>query len=168
MGRVGPGADNFERESRFAGGCAAILNVRPEIAITGKPLTRTALTPFSCEEVVIRYGERGDWSADELVVPKLPVEAMNDEQGPSGSGKSKKRDNEVQDYRQPEEPIEQDPEKAETDDDKAAVCGASSLDFKLLDEDETETVARTIEPAEVETAPQEPPPALMNTAQNLP
>ena len=59
--------------------------------ISGKLLTRTALAPFGCGEVVIRYGECEDWSAGKLVVPKLPVEMMTDEQGPSGSGKTKER-----------------------------------------------------------------------------
>ena len=72
-----------------------VKNVRPELTITGKLLTRAALVPFGCE-VVLRYGEREDRSAGELVVPKLPVEAMSDEQGPSGSAESKERIDEQQ------------------------------------------------------------------------
>ena len=89
-----------------------VLTVRPELAITGKPLTRTALAPFGCEEVIRRYLGRGGQSAVELVVPKLPIETMNDEQGSSGSGKSKERDDEEQEDRQPEEPMEQEPDQA--------------------------------------------------------
>ena len=59
-------------------------------------MTRTALAPFGCKEIVKRYGEREDWSADELVFSKLPVRTMNDEQGISGSGKNKERDGEEQ------------------------------------------------------------------------
>ena len=43
---------------------------------------------------MIRHGERENRSAGELVVPKLPVETMSDEQGPSGSGRRKERDDE--------------------------------------------------------------------------
>ena len=76
-----------------------VLNERPELAITGKLLTRTALTPFGCEEVVIRHEEREDRSAGELVVPKVSVETRIDEQGPSGSGKRKEQDDEEQEDR---------------------------------------------------------------------
>ena len=63
--------------------------MRPELAITGKLLTRTAQAPFRRQEVLIRYGEREEWSAGKLVVTKLPVEIMSDEQGPSESGREK-------------------------------------------------------------------------------
>ena len=62
--------------------------VRPELAITGELLTRTALAPFGCKEIVIKQGEREDPSAGKLVVPKLPIELRNDEQGLSGSRKN--------------------------------------------------------------------------------
>ena len=79
---------------------------------------------------------------------KLPVETSNDEQGPSGSGKNEKRDNEEKEDRQLEEPMEQDPNHAGRDDDRGSVGGASSLDFNFLNYDEvgTETVAGTTEP----------------------
>ena len=66
-----------------------VMNVRPESTQTGKLPTRTALAPFGCEEVEIRFAERKDRSAWELVEPKFPVETMIDEQGPSMSGKNK-------------------------------------------------------------------------------
>ena len=72
------------------------LNARSELTINGKRLTRTALAPFGYEEVVIRHEEQDDRSAGELVVPKLSTEAMIGEQGPSGSGKNKERDDEEQ------------------------------------------------------------------------
>ena len=75
------------------------MNLRPELAITG-----TALTPFGCEEIVIKHGEREYRSAGKLVVPKLPFETMNDSQGLSGSGKNERDDEEKED-RQPEEPM---------------------------------------------------------------
>ena len=146
-----------------------IMNVRPELAINGKLLTRTALAPFACEEVTIRYGERDDRPAGELVVPKFPVEAMSYEEGSSGSDKSAQRHDEEKEDRQPEKPVEQDPDQAGKYDDKVSVGGASRLDFNLLDEDEegTETLAGTIEAAEDEVFLLEPPSAFMNAAHNL-
>ena len=61
---------------------------------------------------------------------------MSVEQGPSGSSKSKERADEEQERRQPKEPIEQDPDQAGKDEDKASVGGVSSLDFNFLDEGE--------------------------------
>ena len=67
-----------------------VMSAKSELALSGKLLTRTALAPFfCCEEVKINYGENKDKSAGKLVVPKFPVETMNDEQGPSRSGKMK-------------------------------------------------------------------------------
>ena len=65
-----------------------VKNVRPELAITGKLLIRATLAPLDCHEIVIRHGEMEDPSADKLVVPKPPLETINDEQGPSGSEKN--------------------------------------------------------------------------------
>ena len=52
-------------------------NVRPELAITGKLLNRTALAPFGYEEAKIKHGENDDNSAGKLVVPRLSVETTN-------------------------------------------------------------------------------------------
>ena len=142
-----------------------VMNWRPELAITGKLLTSTAQAPFGCDEVKRRYGDREDPSAEELVMPKLPVETMSDERGPSGSRKSKERDDEEQEDRQPVEPIEQGPEQAAKDDGKASVGGVSSVDVSFLDEDET--VAGTTEPADNETSTMEPL-SFMTAAHNLP
>ena len=102
-------------------------------------------------------------------MPKFSVETMNDYQGPSGSGKNERGDEEKED-RQPEEPMEQNPDQVGSDDDKTAVGGASSLCFNFWDEDEEgrEALAGTTEPAEDETSTLEPPSAFMNTAQKLP
>ena len=43
--------------------------------------------------------------------------------------------------------MKQDPDQAGKDDDKTSVDAVLSLDFFFLDEDETETVAGTTEPA---------------------
>ena len=78
--------------------------------------TRTMLAPFGCEEVKIIHGEEEDQSAGRLVVPKFPDDAKDEEQGPSSS----------------EKPMQQDPDQAEKEDDKASTGGMSSLDFNFL------------------------------------
>ena len=69
---------------------------------------------------MIRHRVREDPSAGELVVPKLPV---SEEQGPSGSGKSKERDDEEQEGHQPEKLMEHDHHQAGKLDDKVSVGG---------------------------------------------
>ena len=95
---------------------------------------------------------------------------MNDEQRPSGSRKNEQRDDKEKEDREPKEPMEQDPDQARRDVDKASVGIASSLDYKFLDEDEegTEKLAGTTEPAPDETSTLDPPSAFMNAAPNLP
>ena len=44
-----------------------VMNMKPELAISAKLLTRTALAPFGCEEVKITQGEEDDKSAGRLV-----------------------------------------------------------------------------------------------------
>ena len=65
-----------------------VMNVKPELAKSGKLLTRTALAPFGCEEVKIKHGEEEDKSAGRLVIPKFPDVTGSEEQGPSSSGKN--------------------------------------------------------------------------------
>ena len=105
--------------------------------------------------------------AGKLIMPKLSVETMNDEQGPSGSGKNEERDDVEKKGRQPKEPMEQDPDRAGRDGSKTSTGDSSSLVFKVLDEDEEgrETLAGTTEPAEHEISMLEPPSAFMNAAQ---
>ena len=70
--------------------------------------------------------------------------------------------------RRPEEPMEQDPDEAGKDDDKASTGGVSSLDFVFLDDYVigTETLEGTTEPAKDETSTMEPPSAFMNFNRN--
>ena len=79
---------------------------------------------------------------------------------------------EEQEDSQPEEAMEQNPDLAGKDDDKATVGGALSLDFKLLDENEegTETLAGTTESENDKIFSLEPLSALafVNAAHNLP
>ena len=79
---------------------------------------------------------------------------MNDEQGPSWSGRNQKRDDTEREDRQTEEPMQQDPDQAGKDDDKASTGGVCNLDFNFLDDFEigTETLEGTTEPAEDETS----------------
>ena len=129
------------------------------MTITENLLTRSALAHCGCEEFVIRDGEHENRSPGELVIPKPPVKTMSDQQGPSGSKKSKERDDEAQEDRQSEEIMEQDADETENDEDKTSVGGASSLDFNFLDDDEkgTETLSGTTESADDETSTLEPP-----------
>ena len=48
-----------------------VMSVKPELAISGKHLTSTALAPFGCEEVKMKHGENEDKSAGKLVVPRF-------------------------------------------------------------------------------------------------
>ena len=78
MSQDGPGANHHEKEIRFAGGCLDSPECEFRAGNDGKLLTKTALAPFICEEVVIRYRDREDQSAGVLVVLKLPLENMNE------------------------------------------------------------------------------------------
>ena len=126
------------------------MSVKPECAISGKLLTRTAIVPIGCEVVKIKHGEKEDRSAGKLVVPEFPVETMNEEQGTSGSGRNEERDDDEKEDRQLEEAMEQVPDQAGRDDDKASVGGVFSLDFIFLVDVEvgTELLAGTTKSAE--------------------
>ena len=95
---------------------------------------------------------------------------MSEEQGFTGSGRNRQRDDKEGEDRQPEEVMEQDPDQAGKDEDKASTGGVSSLDFILLDDSEVEAekLEGTIEPAEDGTSTLEPPSAFMNPSCNLP
>ena len=69
-----------------------VLNVKSELAISGKLWTRTALAPFGCEEVEMKHGEEEDKSAGRLFIPKFPVGTRSEEKGPSNSARNQKRD----------------------------------------------------------------------------
>ena len=147
-----------------------VMNVKPELTISGRLLTRTALAPFGCEEIKIKHGEEEDTSAGRLVIPKFPDGTGSEEQGPSSSGKNRKRDDkEGEDQRRSEEPRHQEPDQAGKDDDKASTGGMSSLNFIFLEdfEVETGTLEGTTEPAEDETSTLESPSAFMDVNQKL-
>ena len=147
-----------------------VMSVKPELALSGKLLTSTALPPFGCEEIKIKHGEEEDKTAGRLNVPKFPDKMRSEEQGPSSSGRDQKRDDTEGEDRQSEGPMQHDPDQAGKDDDKASIGRVSSLDFNFSDDLEmgTETLEGTTEPAEDETSTLEHPSAFMNISRNLP
>ena len=111
-----------------------LTRVRPDLTVGGTLQTRTMLVPFGYEEVKVVHGEEEDQSAGRLVVPKFPDEARGEEQEPSSSGKNMRRDDGQRGSRRSEEPMQQDPDQAEKEDDKASTGGMFSLDFSFLSE----------------------------------
>ena len=80
-----------------------VMSVKPELAISWKLVTRTALAPFGCEEIKIKHREQEDKSAGRLVVPKFSDEMKSKEKGTSSSRRNQKRDNkEGEDHRSEE------------------------------------------------------------------
>ena len=65
-----------------------LMSVKPELAMSVKLLTRTALSPFGCDAIKIEHGVEEDNSAGWLVVQKLPDETRSEELGPSISGRN--------------------------------------------------------------------------------
>ena len=71
--------------------------------------------------------------------------------------------------RQSEEPMQQEPDQAEKEDDKASLGGVSSLDFIFLSDFENGADAlETNEPADEGTSTLVPPSAFMDTSRNSP
>ena len=66
--------------------------------------------------------------------------------------------------------MQQDPDQAEKEDDKASTGGMSSLDFIFFSdfENDTDTLEATTEPADQGTSTLETPSAFMETNRNLP
>ena len=103
-------------------------------------------------------------------MPNFPDEMRSEEQGPLSSGRNQKRDDMEGEDRRSEEPMQQDPDQAGKDDDKALTGGVSSLDFNFLGDFGigTETLEGMTEPAEDEVSTLEPPSAFINISGNLP
>ena len=127
-----------------------LTSVKPELTEGGTLPTGTMLAPFGHEEVKVVHGEKEDQSAGRLVIPKFSDGARSEEQGPSSSGKNPRRDDGQGGSRQSEEPMQQDPDQAEKEGDKASTGGISSLDFNFLSDFEngTDTLEATTEPAD--------------------
>ena len=109
-----------------------LMSVKPGLTVGGTLQTRTMLVPFG-------HGEEEDQSAGRLLIPKFPDGVRSEEQGPSSSGKNLKRDDGQGGSRRAEEPMQQDPDQAEKEDDKAPTGGMSSLDFNFLSDFENGT-----------------------------
>ena len=90
--KLDPAPMNTRGKADLQEAALIVVNVKPELVISGKLLTRTALAPFGCEKIKIKYGEEEDKSAGRLVVPKFPDGTRSEEQGPSCSGRNQKRD----------------------------------------------------------------------------
>ena len=103
-----------------------LTSVKPESTVGGTLHTRTMLAPFGHEKVKVVHGEEEDQSAGRLVIPKLPGWTRSEEQGPSSSGKNPRRDDGQGGRRQSEELMQQDPDLAEKEDDKASTGGMST------------------------------------------
>ena len=114
---------NMRGKAELQEAALIVMNVKPELAISGKLLTRTALAAFSCKEVKIKHGEEEDKSAGRLVIPEFPDGTRSEEQDLSNSGRNQKRDNKEGEDRRSEEPMQQDPDQAGKDDQKASNVG---------------------------------------------
>ena len=146
-----------------------LTSVKPELTVGRTLQTKTMLAPFGCEEVKVVHGEEEDQSAGRLVVPKFPDGATNEEQGSSSSGKDPKRHDGQEGRLQSEEPMQQDPDQADKEDDKASTGGMFSLNFNFLSDFDngTDTLEATTEPADEGTSTLEPLSAFVETNRNL-
>ena len=145
-----------------------LTSVRPELTVGGTLQTRAVLAPFGNEEVKIIYGEEEDLSAGKLVIPKFPEGARSEEQGPSNSKEKPEGDDGQGGSRRSEEDMQQEPDQAEKEDDKAPTGGVSSLDFNFLNDFESGADAlETTEPADEDTSSLELPSIFMKTNRNL-
>ena len=146
-----------------------LTSVKPELTVGGTLQTRTLLAPFGYEEVKTVYGEEKDQSAGRLVMPKFPEGTGREEQGPSNSKEESEGDDGQGESRRSEEPIQQEPDQAENEDDKASTGGVSSLNFNFLSDFESGADAlETTEPADEDTSTLDSPSAFMGTNRNLP
>ena len=147
-----------------------LASVKSDLTVGGTLQTRTLLAPFRYEEIKIVYGEEEDQSAGRLVIPKFREKTRSEGQGPSNSRKKSERDDGHGESRRSEEPMQQDPDQAEKEDDKASTGGISSIDFNFLRDFESgaDALEATTEPADEGTSTLEPTSAFMETSRNLP
>ena len=62
------------------GAALIVMSLKPELAMSGKLVTRTAIALFGSEEIKIKHVEEEDKSAGRLVVLKFPDETWSEEQ----------------------------------------------------------------------------------------
>ena len=104
------------------------------------------------------HGEEEDKSAGRLIIPKIPEGDKTERQGPSNSRDTSGGDDGQGGSRRSEEPMQEDPDQAEKEDDKASTGGISSLDFNFFSDFENNADAlETTEPANEGTSTLEPP-----------
>ena len=125
-----------------------LTSVKPELPVGGTLRLRTFLAPFGYEEIKVVYREAEDRSAGRLIIPKFPEGVRTEEQEPSNSKDRSEGDDGQGGSRRSEEPMQEDPDQAEKEDDKAASGGISSLDFIFLSDFENNADAlETTKPA---------------------
>ena len=100
---------------------------------------------------------------------KFPEGARREEQGPSNSKEESEGEDGQGGSRRSEEPMQQEPDQAENEDDKASTGGVSSLDFNFLSdfENNADTLEAT-ERANEGNSTLEPPSAFAEMNRNLP
>ena len=142
-----------------------LTSVKPELTVGGTLRTRN----FGYEEIKKVYGDEEDQSAVRLIIPNFPKGARTEEQGPSNSKDRSEGDDGQGGSRRSEEPMQQDPDQAEQEADKASTGGISSLDFNFLsDFGNNADALETTEPANEGTFTLEPPSAFVETNRDLP
>ena len=118
-----------------------LSNVKQELTVGGTLQTRTFLAPFGYDEIKVVHGEEEDKSAGRLIIPKIPEGTKSERQGPSSSRDASGGDDGQGGSRRSEEPMQEDPDQAEKEDDRASIGGISSLDFKLFSDFENNSDA---------------------------
>ena len=90
MGEIGLGANDHKRHADLQEALIILMSVKPELPVSWKLLTRTAVATFGCEEIKIKHGEGEDKSAGRLVVTKYSDVARSEEQGRWSSVRNQK------------------------------------------------------------------------------
>ena len=115
------------------------------------------------------HGEEEDKSAGRQIIPKFPEGAKTERQGTSNYRDTSGGDDEQVGSRRSEEPMQEDPDQAEKEDNKASTGGISSLDFNLFSDFENNADAlETTEPANEGASTLELPSAFAEIKRNLP
>ena len=156
-------------KAEFSEASLILTNMKQELTVGGTLQMRTFLALFGYEEIKVVHGEEEDKSAGRLTIPKFPEGANAERQGPSSSRDTSGGDDEQGGSRRSEEPMQEGPDQAEKEDDKASTGGISSLDFNFLSDFENNADAlETTEPANKGTSTLEPPSAFAEMKRNLP
>ena len=146
-----------------------LTNVKQELTVGGTLQTRTFLAPLGYEEIKVVHGEEEDNSAGRLIITKFPEGAKTERQGPSSSRDASGGDDGQGRSRRSEEPMQEDPDQAEKEIDKASTGGISSLNFNLFGDFENNADAlETTEPANKGTSTLEPSSVFVEMKRKLP